>query len=119
MDFVQFKAISSLWKGAFKLKPTAKLKYINKQAANKLNADAANIDIEQQSLIKRLLQGNSTFLAEKLSESFEEGYQGVQTEKGKEVAELIFDPTYRPRDLSSYLSDPKYGSKLFGVILEE
>lgn len=107
MDFVQFKAISSLWKGAFKLKPTAKLKYINKQAANKLNADAANIDIEQQSLIKRLLQGNSTFLAENLSESFEEGYQGVQTEKGKEVAELIFDPTYRPRDLSSYLSDPK------------
>lgn len=107
MDFVQFKAISSLWKGAFKLKPTGKLKYINKQAANKLNADAANIDIEQQSLIKRLLQGNSTFLAENLSESFEEGYQGVQTEKGKEVAELIFDPTYRPRDLSSYLSDPK------------
>lgn len=107
MDFVQFKAISSLWKGAFKLKPTAKLKYINKQAANKLNADAANIDIEQQSLIKRLLQSNSTFLAENLSESFEEGYQGVQTEKGKEVAELIFDPTYRPRDLSSYLSDPK------------
>lgn len=107
MDFVQFKAISSLWKGAFKLKPTAKLKYINKQAANKLNADAANIDIEQQSLIKRLLQGNSTFIAENLSESFEEGYQGVQTEKGKEVAELIFDPTYRPRDLSSYLSDPK------------
>lgn len=107
MDFVQFKAISSLWKGAFKLKPTAKLKYINKQAANKLNADAANIDIEQQSLIKRLLQGNFTFLAENLSESFEEGYQGVQTEKGKEVAELIFDPTYRPRDLSSYLSDPK------------
>lgn len=107
MDFVQFKAISSLWKGAFKLKPTAKLKYINKQAANKLNADAANIDIEQQSLIKRLLQGSSTFLAENLSESFEEGYQGIQTEKGKEVAELIFDPTYRPRDLSSYLSDPK------------
>ena len=107
MDVVQFKAISSLWKGAFKLKPTAKLKYINKQAANKLNADAANIDIEQQSLIKRLLQGNSTFIAENLSESFEEGYQGVQTEKGKEVAELIFDPTYRPRDLSSYLSDPK------------
>lgn len=107
MDFVQFKAISSLWKGAFKLKPTAKLKYINKQAANKLNADAANIDIEQQSLIKRLLQSNSTFLAENLSESFEEGYQGVQTEKGKEVAELIFDPTYRPRDLSSYLSDSK------------
>lgn len=107
MDVVQFKAISSLWKGAFKLKPTAKLKYINEQAANKLNADAANIDIEQQSLIKRLLQGNSTFLTENLSESFEEGYQGVQTEKGKEVAELIFDPTYRPRDLSSYLSDPK------------
>lgn len=107
MDVVQFKAISSLWKGAFKLKPTAKLKYINKQATNKLNADAANIDIEQQPLIKRLLQGNSTFITENLSESFEEGYQGVQTEKGKEVAELIFDHTYRPRDLSSYLSDPK------------
>lgn len=113
IDFVQFKAISSLWKGAFKLKPTAKLKYINKQAANKLNADAANIDIEQQSLIKRLLQSNSTFLAENLSESFEEGYQGVQTEKGKEVAELIFDPTYRPRDLSSYLSDPKIWEQAF------
>lgn len=55
MDFVQFKAISSLWKGTFKLKPTAKLKYINKQAANKLNADAANIDIEQQSLIKKII----------------------------------------------------------------
>lgn len=107
MDVVQFKAISSLWKGAFKLKPTTKLKYINEQAANKLNADAANIDIEQQPLIKRLLQGNYTFLAENLSESFEEGYQGIQTEKGKEVAELIFDPTYRPRDLSSYLSDSK------------
>lgn len=113
MDFVQFKAISSLRKGAFKLKPTAKLKYINKQAANKLNADAANIDIEQQSLIKRLLQGNSIFLAENLSESFEEGYQGVQAEKGREVAELIFDPTYRPRDLSSYLSDPKIWEQAF------
>lgn len=107
MDVVQFKAISSLWKGAFKLKPTAKLKYINKQATNKLNVDAANIDIEQQPLIKRLLQGNSIFIIRNLSESFEEGYQGVQIEKGKEVAELIFDPTYRPRDLSSYLSDPK------------
>lgn len=88
MDFVQFKAISSLWKGAFKLKPTAKLKYINKQVANKLNADAANIDIEQQSLIKRLLQGNSTFLAVNLSEGFEEGYQGVQIEKEKKLQNL-------------------------------
>lgn len=62
MDFVQFKAISSLWKGAFKLKPTAKLKYINKQAANKLNADAANIDIEQQSLIKDYYKAILLFL---------------------------------------------------------
>lgn len=51
------------------------------------------------------------------SEGFEEGYQGIQTEKGMEVGKMILDPDYRPRDIVSYVVDPAIWEQAFwGVI---
>lgn len=113
MDVVQFKALGSIWKGRTNIKPSARLKYINKQSAANLAKDIGDADIEQQGLVKRLLQHPKTYLLEELSEGIEEAYQGIQTEKGKEVAELIFDPNYRTRDLASYLTDESIWEQAF------
>ena len=48
-----------------------------------------------------------------LSEAFEEGYQGIQTEKGKEVAKMYLDPNYIPRTIESYITDDKIWEQAF------
>ena len=51
------------------------------------------------------------------SEGFEEGYQGIQTEKGMEVGRMILDPDYRPKDIVSYIVDPAIWEQAFwGVV---
>ena len=51
------------------------------------------------------------------SEGVEEAYQGIQTEKGKEVAERIFNPAFTARDLESYISDPHiWEQAVWGVL---
>lgn len=106
MDIVQFKAIGSLWKGRRNIKANPKLNRINEQAATNLNNTVTDTAIENKDLINRLLKGSKSTVLEPLTELIEEGYQGIQTEKGKEVAKSIFDPLYTNRDLMSYLSDP-------------
>lgn len=39
------------------------------------------------------------------TEGVEEGYQGIMSEKGKEVAEMMLDPSYDAKDIWSYLQD--------------
>ena len=52
-----------------------------------------------------------------LTEGIEEGYQGIMSEKGKEVADFIFDPNTDKRSLESYLSDPTiWEQALWGVM---
>ena len=128
MDIAQFKAIGSLWKGVTKKTPTSKLRSENRKAIKNLvgkaeetatknakNSSWLNNRIE---LIKEGFRHPLTTVAGiEWIEGIEEGYQGVQTEKGKEVAEMILDPNYNPRTIGNYLSDSAIWEQAFWGVL--
>ena len=116
MDIAQFKAIGSLWKGMTNKTATAALRQENKQAIRSLVGEttenatkAASKNSWLTNRIDRIKEGLKHPLTTagtiEWSEGFEEGYQGIQTEKGKEVAEMILDPEFTPRSIESYLTD--------------
>lgn len=126
MDIVQFKGLSDIYKGGHKAS-NASLALATKKEKDKLLNRAlpetaslrdkiANSDwmFKAKYMVTHPLEG---MFAVEWSEGFEEGYQGIQVEKGKETAEKIFNPNFRPRDLQSYLKDPHIHEQAFwGVI---
>ena len=128
MDVAQFKALGSMWKGLPNKTPSAALRLENKKAIKSLLDDVVE---EGQTIAKK--QGWSTTRLERIketlkhplttvgaiewSEGIEEGYQGIQTEKGKEVARMILDPNYTPRTIGSYLADPAIWEQAFWGVL--
>ena len=128
MDIVQFKAIGSLWKGMSKKTPTAALRQENKKAIKSLVGEATEDATKAASKnswltnrIDRIKEGLkhpiTTAGTIEWSEGFEEGYQGIQTEKGKEVAEMILDPEFTPRSIESYLTDGAIWEQAFWGVL--
>lgn len=120
MDMVQFKALGSMWKGLANKEESATLRLANKTAISGLVGDATEtatklgIKDKISERFQHLLQHPLTAIeAAQLSEGVEEGYQGIQQEKGKEIAEKIFDPTYENRDLSSYAKDGSIWEQAF------
>lgn len=123
MDVMQFKAIGSLWKGVKSKTPTARMRYENRTAIDRLNNRTAptNAATTTTNTTKPKVDGFfrkrweyakevakhpwNTVAAVEWSEGLEEGYQGIQTERGKEVAQMILDPEYNPRSIGSYLTD--------------
>ena len=143
MDIPQFAGISAMWRGVRNKAITGNLDLVNRNAAKRLGAGvsagvAGKNLTEATELGKTILSGNSddliknnfinrikssfrrpltAFGALELTEGIEEGYQGIQIEKGKEIADLIFDPNTPERTLDSYLSDPQIWDQAFwGVI---
>lgn len=129
MDVIQFAGINSMWKGLANKKATNSLRLINKNAIKGISSDLSAgvekgvlteagkriIDGVDDKLIKnnfvnRIKEGlkhpGSIFTSLEITEGIEEGYQGIMSEKGKEVADFIFDPNTDKRSLESYLSDP-------------
>lgn len=123
-DFVQFKSVSSLFKGVKSNVASGNLHIINRNAARSLN-NATRETLEKtgwlygkKEAIKRALSNPiSSIAAVEWSEGIEEGYQGIQTEKGKELAELIFNPKFRERTLESYLIDDSILEQAFWGVL--
>lgn len=124
MDVIQFKAIGSLWKGVKSKTPTARMRYENRTAINRLNNRTTSTNTTTNSVAnttnskvdgffrKRWEYAKevakhpwNTVAAVEWSEGLEEGYQGIQTERGKEIAQMILDPEYNPRSIGSYLTD--------------
>lgn len=57
------------------------------------------------------------FTGLQISEALEEVYQGIQTEKGKDVGRQILDGTYNARTIRSYLEDPHIWEQgMFGAL---
>ena len=128
MDIAQFKAIGSLWKGVTNKTATAALRQENKQAIRSLVGEttenatkAASKNSWLTNRIDRIKEGLKHPLTTagtiEWSEGFEEGYQGIQTEKGKEVAEMILDPEFTPRTIGSYLTDGEIWEQAFWGVL--
>lgn len=128
-DILQFRGIGQLFGKVGKKLPTSRIRRSNKQAIENLrkkaNANArqpsASTDIPKGSFWKdrtdefkeALKRPLSTIGTLQLSEAFEEGYQGIQTEKGKEVAKMYLDPNYIPRTIESYITDDKIWEQAF------
>lgn len=121
MDIVQFKALGELYKGGRKMS-NATLALNKKKAKDRLlgivNDNPKFKDSDFMFKLKyQLTHPMEGLFAVQWSEGFEEGYQGVQVEKGKEVAEKIFDPTYTEKELTDYLTDPHiYEQAFWGVV---
>lgn len=128
-DILQFRGIGQLFGKVGKKLPTSRIRRSNKQAIENLSKKA-DINISGQTstttapktsfwknrtdefkeAIKHPL---STIGTLQLTEAFEEGYQGIQTEKGKEVAKMYLDPNYIPRTIESYITDDKIWEQAF------
>lgn len=114
LDIAQFKGISRMSKGlrasddSYKVWKAKKdlIKGFGKQGEDAIEKTG------WKGVIKDRLQyayENSGHVLEKssVSEMIEEGYQGIQSEKGEEVYRKAFDPNYTERTLESYLTDLK------------
>lgn len=123
-DVVQFKALGSMWKGIANKVETSALRTANKGAINSLVNDGEEAVTKLGFLSKRkeifqnaLKNPLTSIQAIQLSEGLEEGYQGIQTEKGKEVAERMLDPEFSNRNLNSYLTDSHIWEQAFWGVL--
>ena len=120
MDIPQFYTLGSIWGKTLSRSSTAAERIAVKNAKAKL-AGATEDKLIKNNLKNRikeyfsygLTHPTSTLVVNELGEGFEEGFQGIQQEKGKEVAERYFNPNYTNRTLDSYLSDPSIWEQAF------
>ncbi len=124
MDIPQFKALGKLWGRATRRASTASERIAAENARRTLAGKSAE-DLIKDNLWNRTKDGlryalknpKQSLAAMELGEGFEEMYQGIQTEKGMEVAQRYFDPAMTSRSLSSYLSDGSVWEQGFWGIL--
>lgn len=120
MDIPQFYTLGSIWGKTLSRNSTAAERIAVKNAKAKL-AGATEDKLIKNNLKNRIKEHlsygfthpGSTLIVNELGEGFEEGFQGIQQEKGKEVAERYFNPAYANRTLDSYLSDPSIWEQAF------
>lgn len=121
MDIPQFAAYGSMSSRLKKGFNNAKLNRLNRESIANIGKTAAehsaavNVELEKKGFniwgkdfIKDVMKHpfSSIELLE-LGEGVEEGWQGIQQERGKETAELILNPNFTRRSASSYLTDGK------------
>lgn len=116
LDAFQLKSLTQLYKGVGKTAASATLRATNTTAAMNLTAEGAKQAGKIPNILRKAGESfkylDSPMYAE-LSEGFEEAWQGVQTEKGKEYAKKVLNPNYKERNLSSYLTDPEIWDQAF------
>lgn len=127
MDALQFRALRNMYKGINR-GSNAEIALAKKKAKDELLGRVT--DNTNKSLMQRIKDSDFLFKAKYLithpqdgllaiqwSEGFEEGFQGVQTERAKETAKRYFDPNHIDRDMASYILDPSITEQAFwGVI---
>lgn len=123
-DIAQFKAIGSLWKGMTNKAVTGALRNANRNAINNLVQTEQKAATKLGFLQKRLDNFKyainnplKSVAAIEWSEGLEEGYQGIQTEKGKEVAQQYLDPKFSARSIDDYLTDSAIWEQAFWGVL--
>ena len=112
MDIPQFKALGSLWGKPMQRASKASERIAAENVRRTLAGKKAE-DLIKDNLLNRTKEGfkyafkhpTKSAVITQLGEGFEEMYQGIQSEKGMEVATKYFDPSFTPRSLTSYLTD--------------
>ena len=111
-DIVQYLALGSVWGKHARRTPKARERIAAKNQQRILGG-AKQEDLIKDNFLNRTKENIKFALKHPLqsplqtivTEGFEEVYQGIQTEKGKEVYDKYFDENFTPRTLSSYLTD--------------
>lgn len=124
MDIPQFKALGKLWGKGLRRSSTASERIAAENARRTLAGRPAE-ELIKNNILTRAKEGiryafanpRQSLVAMDLSEGFEEMYQGIQSDKGMEVATKYFDPTMTPRTISSYLSDGSIWEQGFWGVL--
>lgn len=123
-DIAQFKAIGALWGKLGNKAATGALRGANKTAINNLIQGEEKAASKLGFLSKRLDNAKyalknpfKSIAAIEWSEGIEEGYQGIQTERGKEVSEKFFNPYYQERTIDDYLTDSAIWEQAFWGVL--
>ena len=135
MDIMQFKAIAPLWKGLASKTPSATIRRLNTNSYKNLVGESVE-EASKKAVASKWLKNRITEIKEsfkhplttattlQLGEGFEEGYQGVQIEKGKEIAEMILNPNYTPKTINSYINDSHIWEQAFwgtlgGIVFQQ
>lgn len=123
-DIMQFKALTNLWKGNISKSISGGMREFNKRTAQNVgkgiteNAEKITIADRLKYLKENPIRATwDAIKSVEFTEGVEEMYQGIQTEKGKEIAYRIFDPNYNNKTLSDHLNDASIWEQGFwGVI---
>ena len=131
MDIPQFKALSSIWKGAgvASKATTRALRKANREQIAKLTGKtAAEVAAEETakrtakgSILERIGTGAKDIWTSTeglmLGEGVEEGFQGIQTQKGEEIGNLYFNPELSKKQLGDYLTDESIWEQAFWGVM--
>lgn len=128
LDAIQYHSLGQMLKGKY-LTRTGKIKNQIAERNSKLTLAGAvtgtNAALESEGFfhVAKLLGKNaltnpvevlkSLPKALELSEGFEEGFQGIMSERGQEVAKMILQKGYDQRTLESYLKDGEIWEQAF------
>lgn len=135
MDIPQFKSLKPIWKGVGagrmgSVATTRSVRKANKEVLDKLtkgslSEEAAAVASKKFSKdafanafrLENIGKNAKDFFTRTeglmLGEAVEEGFQGIQSEKGKEVGEMYFNPTLVQKTLGDYLSDETIWEQAF------
>lgn len=131
MDIPQFKALSSIWKGAgvaSKASTRALRKANREQIAKLTGKSAAEVAAEETakrtakgSILERIGTGAKDIWTSTeglmLGEGVEEGFQGIQTQKGEEIGNRYFNPELSKKQLGDYLTDESIWEQAFWGVM--
>ena len=125
IDFLQYKSLNKLYKGHLKNRiPGAEARITQRNAIRKLAGEAEdtfeNINFKTKFLesVKHGFRNPFNIVKSiELSEGFEEGYQGIQQQKGQEYYKMFLDPKYSTKNIQSYLTDDSVWEQAFWGIL--
>lgn len=128
MDIPQFKSISNIWKGIENKAFTGAVRKAQSESIINL-AKKTGVVIDEKAVEKSLkskfLKGLATDIKNplnswrvlELGEGIEEGWQGIQQQRGEELVNIYTDPNYTAKTAADYLTDGSIWDQAFwGVI---
>lgn len=119
-DIAQFKALGKLWGKGGKRSSTA-FERIAAENVKRTMAGKSSDELIKNNILNRTKEGikysltnpTKSLVSLELDEGVEELYQGIQSEKGMEVATYYFDENFTSRSLQSYLNDGSMWEQFF------
>mgnify|MGYP004632039979 CR=1 FL=1 len=128
LDAIQYHSLGQMLKGKYltragKIKNQIAERNSKLALAGAVKGTEATLESEEFFHVAKLLGKNaltnpvevlkSLPKALELSEGFEEGFQGIMSEKGQEVAKMILQKGYDQRTIESYLKDSEIWEQAF------